>query len=93
MKEDSIKGIYDTLKMCAMISEIARGIGLNIQSICASGSYIVSLNGHSNGIAPMLCAYDATTRYVDQGGNKHPGAFAIYIKPWRGQLRLPQPPQ
>uniref|UniRef100_A0A8H7XPM7 Ribonucleoside-diphosphate reductase n=1 Tax=Psilocybe cubensis TaxID=181762 RepID=A0A8H7XPM7_PSICU len=82
MKDDSIEGIYDTLKNCAMISKTAGGIGINIHNIRATGSYIAGTNGYSNGIVPMLRAYDATARYVDQGGNKRPGAFAIYLEPW-----------
>ncbi|KZT27429.1 hypothetical protein NEOLEDRAFT_1130988 [Neolentinus lepideus HHB14362 ss-1] len=82
MKDDSIEGIYDTLKNCAMISKTAGGIGLSIHCIRATGSYIAGTNGYSNGIIPMLRAYDATARYVDQGGNKRPGAFAIYLEPW-----------
>ncbi|KNZ73193.1 Ribonucleoside-diphosphate reductase large chain [Termitomyces sp. J132] len=86
MKDDSIDGIYDTLKQCAMISKTAGGIGLNIHCIRATGSYIAGTNGYSNGIVPMLRAYDATARYVDQGGNKRPGAFAIYIEPWHADV-------
>ncbi|KZT40785.1 ribonucleotide reductase alpha subunit [Sistotremastrum suecicum HHB10207 ss-3] len=86
MKDDSIEGIYDTLKTCAMISKTAGGIGLNIHNIRATGSYIAGTNGYSNGIVPMLRAYDATARYVDQGGNKRPGAFAIYIEPWHADI-------
>ncbi|KAH8104654.1 ribonucleotide reductase [Cristinia sonorae] len=86
MKDDSIEGIYDTLKNCAMISKTAGGIGLNIHNIRATGSYIAGTNGYSNGIVPMLRAYDATARYVDQGGNKRPGAFAIYIEPWHADI-------
>ncbi|KAF9464106.1 ribonucleotide reductase [Collybia nuda] len=86
MKDDSIEGIYDTLKNCAMISKTAGGIGLNIHCIRATGSYIAGTNGYSNGIVPMLRAYDATARYVDQGGNKRPGAFAIYIEPWHSDV-------
>ncbi|EJC98900.1 uncharacterized protein FOMMEDRAFT_128598 [Fomitiporia mediterranea MF3/22] len=86
MKEDSIDGIYDTLKQCAMISKTAGGIGLNIHCIRATGSYIAGTNGYSNGIVPMLRAFDATARYVDQGGNKRPGAFAIYIEPWHADV-------
>ncbi|KAG8857363.1 ribonucleoside reductase large subunit Cdc22 [Serendipita sp. 411] len=86
MKDDSIEGIYDTLKTCAMISKTAGGIGLNIHCIRATGSYIAGTNGYSNGIVPMLRAYDATARYVDQGGNKRPGAFAIYIEPWHADV-------
>ncbi|KAF8349527.1 ribonucleotide reductase [Amanita rubescens] len=86
MKDDSIEGIYDTLKNCAMISKTAGGIGLNIHCIRATGSYIAGTNGYSNGIVPMLRAYDATARYVDQGGNKRPGAFAIYLEPWHSDI-------
>ncbi|KLO14804.1 hypothetical protein SCHPADRAFT_850470 [Schizopora paradoxa] len=86
MKDDSIEGIYDTLKQCAMISKTAGGIGLNIHCIRATGSYIAGTNGYSNGIVPMLRAYDATARYVDQGGNKRPGAFAIYMEPWHADV-------
>ncbi|KAJ7625244.1 ribonucleotide reductase alpha subunit [Mycena polygramma] len=86
MKEDSIEGIYDTLKNCAMISKSAGGIGLSIHNIRATGSYIAGTNGYSNGIVPMLRAYDATARYVDQGGNKRPGAFAIYLEPWHADI-------
>ncbi|KAF8704496.1 hypothetical protein AX14_013943 [Amanita brunnescens Koide BX004] len=86
MKEDSIEGIYDTLKNCAMISKTAGGIGLSIHCIRATGSYIAGTNGYSNGIVPMLRAYDATARYVDQGGNKRPGAFAIYLEPWHADV-------
>lgn len=86
MKDDSIEGIYDTLKSCAMISKTAGGIGLSIHNIRATGSYIAGTNGYSNGIIPMLRAYDATARYVDQGGNKRPGAFAIYLEPWHPDI-------
>ncbi|KAI0052737.1 ribonucleotide reductase alpha subunit [Auriscalpium vulgare] len=86
MKDDSIEGIYDTLKNCAMISKTAGGIGLHIHNIRATGSYIAGTNGYSNGIVPMLRAYDATARYVDQGGNKRPGAFAIYLEPWHADI-------
>ncbi|PWN21904.1 putative RNR1-ribonucleoside-diphosphate reductase large subunit [Microstroma glucosiphilum] len=86
MKDDSIEGIYDTLKTCAMISKTAGGIGLNIHNIRATGSYIAGTNGVSNGIVPMLRVYNNTARYVDQGGNKRPGAFAIYIEPWHSDI-------
>ncbi|KAL0578783.1 ribonucleotide-diphosphate reductase subunit rnr1 [Marasmius crinis-equi] len=86
MKDDSIEGIYDTLKECAMISKCAGGIGLHIHNIRATGSYIAGTNGYSNGIVPMLRAYDATARYVDQGGNKRPGAFAMYLEPWHADI-------
>ncbi|WFD32960.1 ribonucleoside-diphosphate reductase [Malassezia sp. CBS 17886] len=82
MKDDSIEGIYDTLKTCAMISKTAGGIGLHIHNIRATGSYIAGTNGVSNGIVPMLRVYNNTARYVDQGGNKRPGAFAVYLEPW-----------
>ncbi|KAK7048647.1 ribonucleoside-diphosphate reductase [Favolaschia claudopus] len=86
MKEDSIEGIYETLKNCALISKSAGGIGLSIHNIRATGSYIAGTNGYSNGIVPMLRAYDATARYVDQGGNKRPGAFAMYLEPWHADI-------
>ncbi|KAH9016895.1 ribonucleotide reductase [Lactarius pseudohatsudake] len=86
MKDDSIEGIYDTLKQCAMISKSAGGIGLHIHNIRATGAYIAGTNGYSNGIVPMLRAFDATARYVDQGGNKRPGAFAIYLEPWHADI-------
>jgi ribonucleoside-diphosphate reductase subunit M1 len=86
MKEDSIEGIYDTLKTCAMISKTAGGIGLNIHCIRATGSYIAGTNGTSNGIIPMLRVFNNTARYVDQGGNKRPGAFAIYMEPWHADV-------
>ena len=86
MKEDSIEGIYDTLKNCAMISKTAGGIGLNIHRIRATGSYIAGTNGTSNGIVPMLRVFNNTARYVDQGGNKRPGAFAIYLEPWHADV-------
>lgn len=86
MKEDSIEGIYDTLKTCAMISKTAGGIGLNVHRIRATGSYIGGTNGTSNGLVPMLRVYNNTARYVDQGGNKRPGAFAIYVEPWHADI-------
>jgi ribonucleoside-diphosphate reductase subunit M1 len=86
MKEDSIEGIYDTLKTCAMISKTAGGIGLNVHRIRATNSYIAGTNGSSNGIVPMLRVYNNTARYVDQGGNKRPGAFAIYLEPWHADV-------
>jgi len=82
MKSDSIDGIYSTLKDCAMISKNAGGIGVNIHSIRATGSYIKGTFGHSNGIVPMLRVYDVTSRYVDQGGNKRPGSIVVYLEPW-----------
>ena len=86
MKDDSIDGIYETLKTCAMISKTAGGIGLNIHKIRAQGSYIAGTNGYSNGIIPMLRVFNTTARYVDQGGNKRPGAFAIYLEPWHADV-------
>ncbi|RAL16492.1 ribonucleotide-diphosphate reductase subunit RNR1 [Aspergillus homomorphus CBS 101889] len=86
MKEDSIDGIYDTLKTCAMISKTAGGIGLNVHRIRATGSYIGGTNGTSNGLVPMLRVFNNTARYVDQGGNKRPGAFAIYLEPWHSDV-------
>ncbi|XP_063240455.1 ribonucleoside-diphosphate reductase large subunit [Bacillus rossius redtenbacheri] len=86
MKDDSIEGIYETLKQCALISKSAGGIGLNVHCIRATGSYISGTNGVSNGIVPMLRVYNNTARYVDQGGNKRPGAFAIYLEPWHADV-------
>lgn len=86
MKSDSIDGIYDTLKTCAMISKTAGGIGLNAHCIRATGSYIAGTNGTSNGLIPMLRVFNNTARYVDQGGNKRPGAFAIYLEPWHADV-------
>ncbi len=86
MKDDSIDGIYDTLKTCAMISKNAGGIGVNVHRIRATGSYISGTNGTSNGLVPMLRVYNNTARYVDQGGNKRPGAFAIYLEPWHADV-------
>lgn len=86
MQDDSIEGIYDTLKRCALISKSAGGIGVNVHCIRATGSYIAGTNGTSNGLVPMLRVYNNTARYVDQGGNKRPGAFAIYIEPWHADI-------
>ena len=86
MKEDSISGIYDTLKQCAQISQSAGGIGLSIHDIRASGSYIKGTNGTSNGIVPMLRVFNDTARYVDQGGGKRKGSFAIYVEPWHADI-------
>ena len=86
MKEDSIDGIYDTLKQCAKISQSAGGIGLSIHNVRATGSYIKGTNGVSNGIIPMLRNFDMTARYVDQGGGKRKGSFAIYIEPWHSDI-------
>ncbi|MDU8886722.1 ribonucleoside-diphosphate reductase subunit alpha [Yeosuana sp. MJ-SS3] len=86
MKEDSIDGIYDTLKQTAKISQSAGGIGLSIHNIRATGSYIAGTNGTSNGIVPMLQVFNDTARYVDQGGGKRKGSFAIYIEPWHADI-------
>ncbi|KGK40671.1 ribonucleoside-diphosphate reductase large chain [Pichia kudriavzevii] len=86
MKDDSIEGIYDTLKECALISKTAGGIGLHIHNIRSTGSYIAGTNGTSNGIIPMIRVFNNTARYVDQGGNKRPGAFALYIEPWHSDI-------
>lgn len=87
MKDDSISGIYDTLKQCALISQSAGGIGLSIHNIRATGSYIKGTNGVSNGIVPMLRNFNDTARYVDQGGGKRKGSFAIYLEPWHADVR------
>ena len=86
MSDDSITGIFDTLTRCAKISKCAGGIGLNVHNIRATGSYIAGTNGISNGLVPMLRVYNNTARYVDQGGNKRPGAFAIYLEPWHADV-------
>lgn len=86
MKDDSIDGIYDTLKQCAKISQSAGGIGLSIHNIRGTGSYIKGTNGTSNGIIPMLRVFNDTARYVDQGGGKRKGAFAIYLEPWHSDI-------
>lgn len=86
MKDDSIDGIYDTLKQCAKISQSAGGIGLSIHNVRATGSYIKGTNGVSNGIVPMLRNFDMTARYVDQGGGKRKGSFAIYLEPWHADI-------
>jgi ribonucleoside-diphosphate reductase subunit M1 len=86
MHSDSIEGIYDTLKQCALISKSAGGIGLNVHCIRATGAYIAGTNGNSNGLVPMLRVFNNTARYVDQGGNKRPGAFAIYLEPWHADV-------
>ncbi len=86
MKEDSIDGIYDTLKQTAKISQSAGGIGLSIHNVRATGSYIKGTGGVSNGIVPMLRNFDMTARYVDQGGGKRKGSFAIYLEPWHADI-------
>ena len=86
MKEDSITGIYDTLKACAQISQSAGGIGVSIHNVRSIGSYIRGTNGTSNGIIPMLKVFNDTARYVDQGGGKRKGSFAIYLEPWHADI-------
>ena len=86
VKDDSIDGIYDTLKQTAKISQSAGGIGLSIHNVRATGSYIAGTNGTSNGIVPMLRVFNDTARYVDQGGGKRKGSFAIYIEPWHPDI-------
>jgi len=86
MQDDSIEGIFDTLKQCSVISQSAGGIGLSIHNIRATGSYIKGTNGTSNGIVPMLRVFNDTARYVDQGGGKRKGAFAIYLEPWHSDI-------
>ncbi len=86
MKDDSIEGIYDTLKQCAKISQSAGGIGLSVHNVRATGSYIRGSSGTSNGIVPMLRVFNDTARYVDQGGGKRKGAFAIYLEPWHADI-------
>nr|QOP57886.1 ribonucleoside-diphosphate reductase large subunit [Zea mays] len=86
MKDDSIEGIYETLKECAVISKSAGGIGVSVHNIRATGSYIRGTNGSSNGIVPMLHVFNDTARYVDQGGGKRKGAFAVYLEPWHADI-------
>ncbi|TVZ26122.1 ribonucleoside-diphosphate reductase alpha chain [Gillisia sp. Hel_I_86] len=86
MKDDSIDGIYDTLKQTARISQSAGGIGLSIHNVRATGSYISGTNGTSNGIVPMLRVFNDTARYVDQGGGKRKGSFAMYVEPWHADI-------
>lgn len=86
MEDDSIDGIYNTLKNCAKISQSAGGIGLSIHNVRATGSYIRGTNGTSNGIVPMLRVFNDTARYVDQGGGKRKGSFAIYLEPWHADI-------
>ena len=86
IKDDSIDGIYDTIKQTALISQSAGGIGLSIHKIRAKGSYIQGTNGTSNGIVPMLKVFNDTAKYVDQGGGKRKGAFAVYLEPWHADI-------
>ena len=86
MSEDSIEGIYSTLMDCAKISKWAGGIGMHIHNIRGRGSHIRGTNGNSNGIVPMLRVYNNTARYVDQGGGRRSGSFAIYLEPWHTDI-------
>lgn len=86
MQDDSIDGIYDTLKQTAKISQSAGGIGLSLHNVRATGSYIRGTNGTSNGIVPMLKVFNDTARYVDQGGGKRKGSFAMYLEPWHADI-------
>jgi ribonucleotide reductase alpha subunit len=86
MKDDSISGIYETLTQCAKISKSAGGIGLSVSNIRGKDSYIRGTNGNSNGIVPMLRVFNDTARYVDQGGGKRKGSFAIYLEPWHTDI-------
>ncbi|MEO0732910.1 MAG: ribonucleoside-diphosphate reductase subunit alpha [Bacteroidota bacterium] len=86
MTDDSIEGIFETLRRCARISQSAGGIGLSIHNIRATGSYIKGTGGTSNGIVPMLKVFNDTARYVDQGGGKRKGAFAVYLEPWHADI-------
>jgi len=86
MQSDSIEGIYNTLKQTALISQSAGGVGLSIHDVRAKGSYIKGTNGTSNGIVPMLKVFNDTARYVDQGGGKRKGSFAIYLEPWHADV-------
>ena len=86
MQDDSIDGIYSTLHQCALISKSAGGIGLSVHNVRAGGTYIKGTNGTSNGLLPMLKVFNETARYVDQGGGKRKGSFAIYLEPWHADI-------
>ena len=86
MVDDSITGIYETLSRCAKISQSAGGIGVSIHNIRAKGSYIKGTGGNSNGLIPMLKVFNETARYVDQGGGRRKGSFAIYLEPWHADI-------
>jgi ribonucleotide reductase alpha subunit len=88
MESDSVDGIYNTLKDCALISKWAGGIGLHIHNVRASGSHIRGTNGNSNGIVPMLKVFNNTAKYIDQGGGRRNGSFAIYLEPWHADVEL-----
>ncbi len=86
MKDDSVDGIFNTLDSCAQISKCAVGIGLAIHNIRAKDSYVAGINGKSDGIVPMLKIINNTCRYVDQGGGRRAGAYAIYLEPWHAEI-------
>ena len=86
MEDDSVDGIYNTLKDCANISKYAGGIGLHIHNVSAHGTHIRGTNGTSNGIVPMLRVFNNTARYIDQGGGRRPGSFAMYLEPWHADI-------
>ena len=86
MKDDSVDGIFDTLKDCAKISKYSGGIGLHVHNIRSNDSFIRGTNGYSNGIVPMLRVFNDTARYIDQGGGKRNGSFAIYLEPWHADI-------
>jgi len=86
IKQDSIEGIYDTLKQCALISKSAGGIGVAVSNVRAKGSYVRGTNGHSNGLVPMLRNFNETARYVEQGGGKRKGSIAVYLEPWHADI-------
>jgi ribonucleotide reductase alpha subunit len=86
MQEDRIEGIYNTLKQCALISKYAGGIGVAISNVRAKGSYVRGTNGYSNGLVPMLRNFNETAMYVNQGGGKRKGSFAMYLEPWHADV-------
>jgi len=88
MESDSVDGIYNTLKECALISKWAGGIGLHVHNIRASGSHIRGTNGQSNGLVPMLRVFNNTAKYIDQGGGRRNGSFAIYLEPWHADIEM-----
>ena len=88
MEKDSVDGIYNTLKDCALISKMAGGIGLHIHNVRATGSHIRGTNGTSNGIVPMLRVFNNTAKYIDQGGGRRNGSFAIYLEPWHADIEM-----
>lgn len=86
MTDDSIDGIFETVSRCAKISKYAGGIGLNVHNVRSTGAYVAGTNGTSNGLVPMLNVFNSTARYVDQGGGKRKGAFAVYLEPWHADI-------